>query len=249
MKESDNGYRISFFKPTTDRARFNRSIVVWLASIWFIAIFGFQIVLRVIEKPTPEPPFTAFENVWESVKNGTAEKSELQAFANSTLAVLGKIAITEDERSLLSRSMSWSAIRLTPDSLRPAMTADIAEFETLKASGISFNDQKYIAKKNALAKKFIPVVGLSKYDPLTRILPLELTAQGIASLPEEGGKQSARHHAKIPGAQPVCTHRHKIPGISVPLFLHVSLSFDPFYRSLLALLCEVRPPEQTTGNK
>ena len=185
MKESDNGYHISFFKPTTDRARFNRSIVVWLASIWFIAIFGFQIVLRVIEKPTPELPFTAFENVWESVKNGTAEKSELQAFANSTLAVLGKIAITEDERSLLPRSMSWSAIRLTPDSLRPAMTADITEFEALKASGISVNDEKYIAKKNALARKFIPVVGLSKYDPLTRILPLELTAQGIASLPEK----------------------------------------------------------------
>ncbi len=185
MKESDNGYRISFFKPTTDRARFNRSIVVWLASIWFIAIFGFHIVLRVIEKPTPEPPFTAFENVWESVKNGTAEKSELQAFANSTLAVLGKIAITEDERSLLSRSMSWSAIRLTPDSLRPAMTEDITEFEALKASGISFNDQKYIAEKNDLAKLFIPVVGLSRQDPLTRILPLELTARGIASLPEE----------------------------------------------------------------
>ena len=185
MKESDNGYHISFFKPTTDRARFNRGIVVWLASIWFIAIFGFHIVLRVIEKPTPEPPFTAFENVWESVKNGTAEKSELQAFAHSTLSVLGKIAITEDERSLLARSMSWSATLLTPDSLRSGMIAEISDFEVLKASGVSFNDEVYIAAKNSLANIFIPFLGLSKQDPLTRILPLEITAKGIASLPEE----------------------------------------------------------------
>jgi len=185
MKESDNGYHISFFKPTTDRARFNRSIVVWLASIWFIAIFGFHIALRVMEKPTPEPPYTAFENVWESVKNGTAGKSELQAFAQSTLSVLGKIAISEDERALLSSSMSWSAIRLAPDDLRPAMLAEISEFENMKASGVSFNDEIYVAAKHSLANDFIPVLGLSRLDPLTRILPLELTTKDIASLPEE----------------------------------------------------------------
>jgi putative solute:sodium symporter small subunit len=185
MKESDNGYHISFFKPTTERARFNRSIVVWLASIWFIAIFGFHIALRVMEKPTPEPPFTAFESVWESVKNGSAGKSELQAFAQSTLSVLGKIAISEDERAVLSRSMSWSAIRLAPDELRPAMIAEISEFETLKASGVGFNDEMYVNAKNALAKNFIPVLGLTRLDPLTRILPLELTAKDVASLPVE----------------------------------------------------------------
>jgi putative solute:sodium symporter small subunit len=185
MKESDNGYHISFFKPTTDRARFNRGIVIWLASIWFIAIFGFHILLRVIEKPTPEPALTAFENVWESVKNGTAGKSELQTFAHSTLSVLGKIAIKEDERSLLSRSMSWSAILLAQDDLRPLMIAEISEFEALKASGVSFNDAAYTAAKSSLAKSFIPVLGLSRLDPLTRILPLELTTEDIASLPAE----------------------------------------------------------------
>ncbi len=185
MKESDTGYHISFFKPTTERARFNRSIVIWLASIWFIAIFGFHILLRVIEKPTPEPPFTAFENVWESVKKGTAEKHELRAFAHSTLSVLGKIAIEEDERALLSRSMSWSAILLAPDSLRPVLTSEISDFEALKASGVGLNNEMYVAAKNSLAKNFIPVLGLSRLDPLTRILPMELTTKDVASLPEE----------------------------------------------------------------
>lgn len=185
MKESDNGYHISFFKPTTERARFNRSIVVWLASIWFIAIFGFHIALRVMEKPTPEPPFTAFENVWESVKNGTAGKTELQAFAHSTLSVLGKIAINEDERKVLSRSMSWSAILLAPDDLRPELIAEISDFEALKASGVGFNNEVYVTAKSSLANNFIPVLGLSRLDPLTRILPLELTTKDVASLPQE----------------------------------------------------------------
>lgn len=46
MDDSSNDYRISFFKPTTPQARTNRNMVVWLVLIWFIAIFGFQTMLR-----------------------------------------------------------------------------------------------------------------------------------------------------------------------------------------------------------
>jgi putative solute:sodium symporter small subunit len=185
MKDADNGYHISFFKPTTERARFNRSIVIWLTAIWFIAIFGFQIALRVLEKPTPEPPLIAFENVWESIKDGTAGEDELQAFARSTLSVLGKIAITEDERLVLSRSMSWSAFRLVPESIQPEIAKEVSDFETLKTDGIAFNDPFYLDAKNGIAKKFTPLIALSTDDPLTRILPLELTTQGIGSLSDE----------------------------------------------------------------
>jgi uncharacterized membrane protein len=185
MKEQENGYHISFFKPTTERARFNRGIVVWLTTIWFVAIFGFHIALRVLEKPTPEPPLIAFENVWENIKNGTFGDNDLQVFTRSTLSVLGKIAINEDERLLLSGSMSWSAFRLLPDSVRSEFETGVSEFETLKASGIAFNDPSYIEAKNRLSMKFTPLIGLSVQDPLTRILPLELTVQGIGSLTDE----------------------------------------------------------------
>ena len=60
MESQKNDYHISFFKPTTDIARLNRNIVVFLVCIWTVAIFGFQIALKVFEKPTPEPAYLAF---------------------------------------------------------------------------------------------------------------------------------------------------------------------------------------------
>ena len=89
MSDSTNGYHFSFFKPTTPQATANRNMVLWLVSIWFVAIFGFHILLRVIEKPTPEPAYITFENVWENVENGTASAEQYQEFGKATLSVLG----------------------------------------------------------------------------------------------------------------------------------------------------------------
>ena len=61
MDHSSKNYHISFFKPTTPQAIANRNMVIWLVLIWFIAIFGFQILLRVLERPTPEPSYIVLE--------------------------------------------------------------------------------------------------------------------------------------------------------------------------------------------
>ena len=53
MEKPSEGYHISFFKPTTERARANRNMVLWLVTVWFVAIFGFQILLKILEKPVP----------------------------------------------------------------------------------------------------------------------------------------------------------------------------------------------------
>lgn len=185
MKDSDNGYHISFFKPTTERARYNRNIVIWLTTIWFVSIFGFQIALHILEKPTPEKQLVEFENVWDDIREGVANSHELQVFARSTLHVLGKVAIAPGERSLLSKSMSWSAYMLIPDSLRSNYMEDVTEFEEIASTISSTGDREYLLKKNELAGRFQPVVGLSDRDPLTRILPLELTTKGVDGLSAE----------------------------------------------------------------
>ena len=77
MDESPNGYHISFFKPTTPQALANRNMVLWLVSIWVIAIFGFQILLRILEKPTPEPAYVSFQTVWANVENGSFTNDEV----------------------------------------------------------------------------------------------------------------------------------------------------------------------------
>lgn len=185
MKETENGYHISFFKPTTESARFNRTLVVWLASIWFIAIFGFQILLRLIEKPTPEPAYVSFEKTWDNVKNGSASELDYQLFGQATLSVLGKIAITPNERTELADGLSYSLYNICSDTMRSALVTKIADFENLKTGIVDIADTEYVKTKMMLAKNLSPMLGLNELDARTLILPIELTAIDINTLSGE----------------------------------------------------------------
>jgi hypothetical protein len=80
VEEKTDNYDISFFKPTTPLAKFNRNITISLVTVWAVAIFGFHFVLRIIEKPTPEPAYTEFEKVWDKVNSGNASLEEEKVF-------------------------------------------------------------------------------------------------------------------------------------------------------------------------
>jgi putative solute:sodium symporter small subunit len=185
MKETDEGYHISFFKPTTESARFNRNLVVWLASIWFIAIFGFHIVLKIIEKPTPEPAYLAFESVWDNIKNGSASDLEIQKFGRATLSFLGKIAIEADERLALSNGMSWSIYQLYPDTIQPKLLNKITEIEALKAGITDITDEEYVKMKRLFSKNMSQKLGLNELDARTLLLPIELSSANITSLSDK----------------------------------------------------------------
>ncbi len=185
MNDDHNGYHISFFRPTTPRAKVNRNIVIWLASIWAVAIFGFQILLRVLEKPTPEPAYTSFQQVWGSVENGTANTLELQDFGRATLSVLGKIAISSQEKAVLDNALSWSVYSLTPDSMKLSLTNTIIAFEKIRNETSNILNPNYIAARNRLGNELSPVLALASNDVRTKILPLELSVTSIEGLSTE----------------------------------------------------------------
>lgn len=185
MNDDHNGYHISFFRPTTPRAKVNRNIVIWLASIWAVAIFGFQILLRVLEKPTPEPAYTSFQQVWGSVENGTANTLELQDFGRATLSVLGKIAISNQEKAVLDNALSWSVYTLTPDSMKVSLINTIIAFEKIRNETSNILNPNYIAARNRLGNELSPVLALASNDVRTKILPLELSVTSIEGLSTE----------------------------------------------------------------
>jgi len=185
MKDPENGYHISFFKPTTVQARFNRNLVIWLASIWFIAIFGFQIALRVLEQPTPEPSYTAFENSWENIKSNDATAGDLKSFGTALLSVLGKVAIEEDERAVLAVSMSWSFFELVPAEQRSSMLEEVAALEQIKAGVTDITNPEFVGAKKDLLRNAAPVFGLESKDPRNVLIPVELTSKNINSLSDE----------------------------------------------------------------
>jgi putative solute:sodium symporter small subunit len=185
MSDSSNGYHISFFKPTTPQATANRNLVVWFVLIWFVAIFGFQIMLRVIEKPTPEPAYLSFQNVWGNVENGTANPQELQEFGQATLSVLGKIAIDSVDKVALDNALSWTVLQLTPDSLKEGVVANVQEFEKVKSEISNISDSNYIAFKVAISNELSPLLGLSNMDIRSAILPFELFSAEMNEFTED----------------------------------------------------------------
>lgn len=182
MDKSPEEYHISFFIPTTPRAKANRNMALWLISIWFIAIFGFQILLRVIEKPTPEPAYIAFQSVWGNILNESHSKTDLQEFGKSSLSVLGKIAIKPEERVSLDNALSWSIFQLTSDTLKADVLSKIQHFEQIKSEIQSISDPTYIFAKESLSNEFSPLLNLSNTDARTLVLPLELSSENIESL-------------------------------------------------------------------
>jgi putative solute:sodium symporter small subunit len=185
MSDSSNDYHISFFKPTTPQAVANRNIIVWLILIWFVAIFGFHILLRVIEKPVPEPAYNSFIKVWDKVQKGNASYAEIQEFGKSTLMVFGKSSITAEERNVLKESVSWSLLNLTTDSLRSNLISSIQNFEKIQGEITNIAEPNYVKAKKELNVTLCPMLDLDKQDVRTTILPLALTSTNIENLTDD----------------------------------------------------------------
>jgi putative solute:sodium symporter small subunit len=185
MDASDNDYHVSLFKPKTPHARANRDMVLLFFCIWAVAVFGFQVLLRVFEKPTPEPSYVAFEQVWPSIDNRTAGEKEWQILGSSVLSVLGKVAIKPEHRQPLQNVLSWSVFQLADSAGKVSISTNLAAFEKKKSEITSIADPDYIMARNALALEATPLLGLSAADVRSKILPVELASTGMKDLKEE----------------------------------------------------------------
>ena len=185
MESPPNDYHISFFKPATEMARLNRNIVISLVIIWTVAIFGFQIVLKVISKPTPEPTYLAFEQVWDQVRSGKASDVDLQVFAQASLSVLGKNFIDPGHRKALDNGLSWALYKLAGPDRGTILRQDIAAFEKLQGEIENITDPEYVKARNGLASAVSPVLGLSPGDVRTTFVSIELNASMMDALNHE----------------------------------------------------------------
>ncbi len=95
---SSRDYNISFFTPRTAFLKDNVRIIVISIVIWAVAVFGFHILLKVIEKPTPEPGYTVYEQVYPKLTAGTATSQDNISIAKVYLGLIAKsIALQKSE--------------------------------------------------------------------------------------------------------------------------------------------------------
>lgn len=185
MEESNTDYHTSFFKPTTPQSKSNRNMVLVLVAIWFVAIFGFHFLLRILEKPTPEPALEIFETSWQKIEDGSATNEDVQLFGSSVLTVLCKVAIQPGDKLPLANGLSWSLYQLTTDTLREEYLAKIEDFEKVKASINNITDPSYIESKTDLAHHLGSLLNISSQDIRLAILPLEVSASNSTELTDD----------------------------------------------------------------
>ncbi|OYT17832.1 MAG: hypothetical protein B7C24_00815 [Bacteroidetes bacterium 4572_77] len=173
MQNDDNNtgedYHISFFNPTTELAQFNKKLIIILFSIWAISIFGFQILLRVIEKPTPEVAYVQYDKVWDAVKSGQASVAQNQVFIQSSLSVLGKVTLAQEDRFFLDNAVKHLTLQLVPAQEKEAFVNQINQFKAL-----SFGDDNYAKLKKELGDRTAQYIGVTDYSLAAKLVPLEL---------------------------------------------------------------------------
>ncbi len=170
-KLEEKDYNISFFKPTTPLAKFNRNLILGLFSVWAVSIFGFQIWLRIIEKPTPEKAYKQYEMVWENIKTEKASIAEKQVYIQSALSVLGKVTLKENDRFFLNSSVNKLTNELVPDSEKNSFETKLNAFKDKE-----FGDEGYQDLKNDLSITIAQYIGVEAYSLEAKLIPLELVA-------------------------------------------------------------------------
>lgn len=185
MDPQQNHYHISFFKPTTDSARRNRNMVVQFVLIWAVAIFGFQILLKILEKPTPEPAYIQFESSWKNIEAGNPSVTDFQNAGQAVLSVLGKVAIDPGHRVVLDNAVSWMAFQISGSDGQNELQQTVADFESVAAGITDINDAAYMAEKDKLIPIMVDLFNLQPLDVRSKIAPLEVKSSLMESFNAE----------------------------------------------------------------
>lgn len=170
-KNDGKDYHISFFRPTTKLAKFNRNLSITLILIWAISIYGFQVLLKVMEKPTPEKAYLNFEQVWPHLKANDASDQEKQVFIQSALSVLGKVTIQTEDRNVLNSAVSNYYQELVPETQIGNYESQLNSFKATQ-----FGEDDYNSFKRAISAEASKVIDVPSYSLEAKLIPLELAA-------------------------------------------------------------------------
>lgn len=184
MQETNNDYSFSLFKPLSKYGKSNRNLIIILVSVWFVAIFGFQVLLLIFQKPTPEQALIDFNSVASKVQSGAATHEDLQVFVNSTLMVSGKSMVKPHDKAAVDKALSWAVYSMLSDSVVNVVTGNVAALKEVRAAMATAKDAEFIALqkkqnelKNAINLAVLPVTGADVTGLKPELMPYALVAE------------------------------------------------------------------------
>lgn len=167
-------YKISFFRPTTPLALKNRNLIVKLFIIWAVAIFGFQVLLKMLEKPVPEDALLSYRAAWESVESGVADRSDMQEAARAMIQVMGKSTLRPDDYTALRDGLGYLLYQIYPTEGIEELQSDVRHLNVLKNRITSLRDEEYLLAKQRIISQAAPALGIPANSLLAELLAIGL---------------------------------------------------------------------------
>jgi uncharacterized membrane protein len=161
--ESPDLYNFSLFTPRNLHGKKNRNVIFSMLAIWAVAVFGFQFLLRLVEKPTPEKSLVAFESTWPSGTSAEIKSVDYKTILHSLVLVRGKNTVNPDDQRILSEAISCTFFTLVPDSIRNLIIENISEIKSLKAKLTESRDKEYLDLKITITEKNKNIASLGEF--------------------------------------------------------------------------------------
>ncbi|MBN2862282.1 MAG: DUF4212 domain-containing protein [Bacteroidales bacterium] len=152
MEPSDQ-YNFSIFRPRNLHGRKNRNVIFSMLLIWAITVFGFQILLRIIQKPTPEKALAMFESAWPKILSDDSESRDYSTLLNSLILVKGKNMVKPADQKILSGAISYLAYKQMPDTIKAVVQTGISEIKKLKAQLGNVKGEEYLEISTIIQSK------------------------------------------------------------------------------------------------
>lgn len=163
--EDSTRYDINFFKPHTPFLK-DATRLIWIGiTIWFLATYGFHILLKTIEKPTPEPGYVIYEKVFPKLIAGSATQDEIVDISKVYLALIGKSVVLQKNTSL-KKAFTSTLFAIIPEEQKELLKSTIQKTVTDKKKNVDFIAEKLGVNDNPAMKAAIPyaLIPLSEND-------------------------------------------------------------------------------------
>jgi uncharacterized membrane protein len=158
--------------------RKNRNVILAMLFIWAVAVFGFQFLLRGIEKPTPEKALLMFDSVWPGALKGTAAPDELKTLLKSLVLVKGKNMVKPGDQDVLSQAISCVMYGTLTDSIKAVVVSRVADNKLLKSKLPLAKDEEYLNIKTAISANSATIISVT--EPFTGFAKASLEAGILA---------------------------------------------------------------------
>lgn len=176
-EKTQSDYHFNLFQPLTDYGRRIRNLILIMLAVWAVGVFGFQVLLRVLEKPVAEPALNDFQYSLASIQDGNESMDVKLTFLHSLLMVEGKNVVKPADKEVLKSWISLTFRNLSNDSIMNLILAKQEDLKLLKAelqnsSSINYQQirDQIIIVENDLCSETSRITGYSPKSLETTIL-------------------------------------------------------------------------------